>query len=269
MIDELRGSSSRGVWISVVFGDKSTQLTRKQQASGQQAISKACRRRSDDAKLFAHGRPQRIRREYFGDQLRTQQREAWKECNRWLYNYYRALASQLPNSFREMEPLFLAAICGCNAGLFREALHEIYIPRIQREDDSFAANILGARGQLLSVLIHFFEDGRWESPVRMGAEGRARGQNLLRARGILVSSPQSTARSRKRNPGHQPLLDTRFRGDDVNQMCPSCDSAAARVSRRAAPPPSGSAVRCRPRPNMSTMMKSASTAADSLPSLPA
>ena len=67
--------------------------------------------------------------------------------------------------------------------------------------DSFAANILGARGQLLSVLIHFFEDGRWESPVQMGAEGRARGQNLLRARGILVSFPQSTARSRKRNPG--------------------------------------------------------------------
>jgi hypothetical protein len=90
--------------------------------------------RSDGAKLFAHGRPQRIRREYFGDQLRTQQREAWKECNRRLYNYYRTLAPQLPNSFREMEPLFLAVICGCNAGLFREAPHEIYIPRIQRGD---------------------------------------------------------------------------------------------------------------------------------------
>jgi hypothetical protein len=30
-----------------------------------------------------------------------------------------------------MEPLFLAVICGCNAGLFREVLHEVYIPRIQ------------------------------------------------------------------------------------------------------------------------------------------
>jgi hypothetical protein len=27
-----------------------------------------------------------------------------------------------------MEPLFLAVICGCNAELFREALHEVYIP---------------------------------------------------------------------------------------------------------------------------------------------
>ena len=40
--------------------------------------------------------------------------------------YYRTLAPQLPDSFREMEPLFLAVICGCNAGLFREALHEVY-----------------------------------------------------------------------------------------------------------------------------------------------
>ena len=71
-------------------------------------------------------------REYFGEQLRSQQTEAWKECNRRLYHYYRTHAPQLPNTFREMEPLFSAVICGCNAGLFREALHEVYIPRIQR-----------------------------------------------------------------------------------------------------------------------------------------
>ena len=52
-------------------------------------------------------------REYFGEQLRSQRTEAWKECNRRLFNYYRTLAPQLPNSFREMEPLFLAVICGC------------------------------------------------------------------------------------------------------------------------------------------------------------
>ena len=73
-------------------------------------------------------------REYFAEQLQSQRSEAWKECNRRLYNYYRALAPQLPDSFREMEPLFLSVICGCNAGLFREALHEVYIPRIQRGD---------------------------------------------------------------------------------------------------------------------------------------
>ena len=102
-------------------------------------------------------------REYFGEQLRNQQTEAWKECNERLYEYYRTIAPQLPNDFREMEPLFLAVICGCNAGLFRKALHEVYISRIQRGDSSFAAKVLGARGALLFVLAHFFEQGRWGS----------------------------------------------------------------------------------------------------------
>ena len=112
-------------------------------------------------------------REYFGEQLRSQQTDAWKECNRRLFHYYRTLAPQLPNSFREMEPLFLAVICGCNAGLFREALHEVYIPRIQRGNAYFAANVLGARGPLLSVLVHFFEHGRWGSPVETAVEGQS------------------------------------------------------------------------------------------------
>src|SRR5262249_2196198 len=112
-------------------------------------------------------------REYFGDQLRCQQTEAWKECNRRLYNHYRTLVPHLPDSFRDMEPLFLAVICGCRAGLFREALQEIYIPRIQRGNASFAANVLGARGAVLSVLAHFFEPGRWGSFAEMGIEGQS------------------------------------------------------------------------------------------------
>jgi hypothetical protein len=154
-------------------------------------------------------------REYYGEQLRSQRTEAWKECNRRLFNYYRALAPQLPDSFRDMEPLFSAVICGCNAGLFRGALHEVYIPRIQRGDAFFAAKVLGARGALLSVLAHFFAHGRWGSPVETAAEGqsltledqllhphagrcilnshtrvlRTRGATLLRARGILESFP--------------------------------------------------------------------------------
>ena len=112
-------------------------------------------------------------REYFGEQLQSQRTEAWKQCNRRLYDYYRKLAPETPNSFREMEPLFLAAICGCRAGLFLEALHEVYIPRIQRGNASFAANVLGARGAVLSVLAHFFEHGRWGSPAEMGVEGQS------------------------------------------------------------------------------------------------
>jgi len=67
----------------------------------------------------------------------------------------------------------LAVICACNAGLFREALHEVYIPRIQRGDAFFTANVLGARGPLVSVLAHFFEQGRWGSLVETAVEGQS------------------------------------------------------------------------------------------------
>ena len=112
-------------------------------------------------------------REYFGEQLRSQRTEAWKECNRRLFGHYRAIAPHLPDSFRDMEPLFRAVICGCNAGLFRAALHEVYIPRIQRGNASFAAKVLRARGALLSVLAHFFEHGRWGCPAETVVEGQS------------------------------------------------------------------------------------------------
>jgi hypothetical protein len=121
-------------------------------------------------------------REYFGEQLRSRQAEAWKECNRRLYHYYQKLAPPLPESFREMEPLFLAVICGCNAGLFREALHEVYIPRIQRGDASYASNVLGVRGALLSALAHFFEKERWGSL----AGGSVAGQSLTEEDQLFV-----------------------------------------------------------------------------------
>jgi hypothetical protein len=111
-------------------------------------------------------------REFFGEQLRSQRTEAWKEGNRRLYHHYRAIAPELPDSVREMEPLFLAVICGCQAGRFRDALHDVYLPRIQRGSASFAAKVLGARGALLSVLAHFFEHGRWGSLVQ-GTEGQS------------------------------------------------------------------------------------------------
>jgi serine/threonine protein kinase len=142
-------------------------------------------------------------REYFGEQLPDRQADAWKECNRRLYHYYRGLAPQLPNRFSEMEPLFLAVICGCNAGLFREALHEVYIPRIQRGNAYFVANVLGARGALLTALVHFFENERWNSPVKVGVEAQrltAEDQLfILMQAGLYLSSTRGFSTPESRN----------------------------------------------------------------------
>jgi serine/threonine protein kinase len=121
-------------------------------------------------------------REYFGEQLQRLRTEAWQEGNRRLYEHYIALALPLPDTFQAMEPLFLAVRCGCQAGLYRDALHEVYLPRVQRGNAAFAAKVLGARGALLSVLVHFFEDRRWGVPAQSGAEG----QNLTAEDQLLI-----------------------------------------------------------------------------------
>jgi hypothetical protein len=69
-----------------------------------------------------------------------------------------------------MEPLFLAVGSGCQAGLYRAALHEVYLPRIQRGSALFAAKVLGAQGTLLSILVRFFDRGRWGALVKIGLE---------------------------------------------------------------------------------------------------
>ena len=92
---------------------------------------------------------------------------AWRECNRRPFT----LSNPCPGAAGEFSrdgAAFLAVICGCHAGLYRQALHDIYIPRIQRGDASFAVNVLGARETVLSALVHFFADGRWEGPVETG-----------------------------------------------------------------------------------------------------
>jgi serine/threonine protein kinase len=111
-------------------------------------------------------------REYFRDHLRNPLSKAWRECNRRLYDHYRALAPSLPESIREMEPLFLAVMYGCQAGLLRDTLYEVYLPRIQRGSASFAANVLEARGALLSALAAFFEQGRWGIFAQTEVEGQ-------------------------------------------------------------------------------------------------
>jgi adenylate cyclase len=146
-----------------------------------------------------------------------------------------------------MEPLFLAAIFGCNAGLFRDALHEVYIPRIQRGNASFAANILGARGALLSVLIHFFEHGRWGSPVHVRVEGQELTVEdqlfiLMQARLYLtttrgLASPEARiccerAESLCRLLDHRSLLYSALKGQWIYSLMTANLTATMQIAKR-------------------------------------
>lgn len=96
-------------------------------------------------------------REYFGQQLQHQQPGAWQQAHKTLYNYYKALPSkELPDTLEEMQPLFNAVAHGCAAGLYQQALDEVCWPRIQRDDEHYMTNKLGAFSDDLATAAHFF-----------------------------------------------------------------------------------------------------------------
>src|SRR5262249_28140100 len=72
---------------------------------------------------------------------------------------------------------------GCKAGRYRDALRDVYLGRLMRGDEYYAAYQLGALGPLLSALARFFEPGEqfgrcdWGRPITAGA---AEGQELTK-----------------------------------------------------------------------------------------
>jgi predicted ATPase len=104
-------------------------------------------------------------REYFREQLRTGHEQSWVDANRILFEHFKEVADPLPDTIAGMEPLFRATVYGCNAGLHRRALHEVFVPRIMRGDKSYATEVLRALGSVLHALSHFFETREFERPV--------------------------------------------------------------------------------------------------------
>lgn len=104
-------------------------------------------------------------REYFGRTLQSQNPLAWTQAHRRLYDYYKALPKQeRPDSLEDLRPLFHAVAHGCAAGLHRQALNEVYWPRIQQGSEAYLVKKLGAFGDDLAVLAQFFERP-WDRPA--------------------------------------------------------------------------------------------------------
>jgi tetratricopeptide (TPR) repeat protein len=100
-------------------------------------------------------------REHFGEQLRREQPEAWREGHRRLYVYLKGKAKELPDTIEEMAPLYAAVVHGCMAGKNQEALDEVHWKRIKRENAHFSTKKLGAFGSEVAILSAFF-DPPWE-----------------------------------------------------------------------------------------------------------
>jgi tetratricopeptide (TPR) repeat protein len=111
----------------------------------------------DGERLDAHP----LVREHFGEQLRREQPEAWREGHRRLFEHLKGKAEPLPNTIEEMAPLYAAVVHGCLAGKNQDAYQDVYRRRIRRGNEFFSTKKLGAFGSEAAVLSAFF-DPPWE-----------------------------------------------------------------------------------------------------------
>jgi tetratricopeptide (TPR) repeat protein len=95
-------------------------------------------------------------REYFAQQLTEHHESAWKAAHHRLYEHYKGIARELPDTLAEMEPLYRAMGHGCKAGLYKEAF-DLYWERIRREETCYSINVLCAFGSDLAAIANFFQ----------------------------------------------------------------------------------------------------------------
>jgi hypothetical protein len=102
-------------------------------------------------------------REYFARQLRAQQPDAWSTAHRRIYEHLCASTKEGDEPTLESVELLCQAVDhGCKAGLQQEACDKVYVARIKRRDEDYAAKQLGAFGSDLRAIRSFFESP-WSS----------------------------------------------------------------------------------------------------------
>jgi hypothetical protein len=109
------------------------------------------------ARLDAHP----LLREYFAATLSKHQPEAWQEGHRRLYQQLKDSVPYHPEGLTGLQPLYQSVVHGCRAGLYQQALDEVYFGRILRgsgPDGNYSANKLGAFGADLGAVACFFTE---------------------------------------------------------------------------------------------------------------
>jgi tetratricopeptide (TPR) repeat protein len=103
-------------------------------------------------------------REHFGDELKQNNPEAWKDAHNRLYEYFKNQAKEYPDTIEEMSPLYAAVAHGCQAGRYQDTMEEVYGRRIQRMNEAFNIHKLGTFGVDLVAISGFFYS-LWGKPV--------------------------------------------------------------------------------------------------------
>lgn len=104
-------------------------------------------------------------RHHFAQRLQETNPGAWVEGNDRLFEYYRGLPKELPDTLNEMVNLFQAVTHGCRANRHQEAWDDVYWKRIRRGQDGYSVLTLNAYSADLAALTSFFELC-WDRPAR-------------------------------------------------------------------------------------------------------
>ncbi|MBX7206995.1 MAG: AAA family ATPase [Verrucomicrobiaceae bacterium] len=99
-------------------------------------------------------------REYFGQQLRVQQPQAFQAAHSRLFDHLCQHTPHRPDTLEGLQPLYQAVVHGCLAERQHEALYQIYVDRILRgtgDDGNYSTKKLGAIGADLGAVAAFFE----------------------------------------------------------------------------------------------------------------
>lgn len=110
-----------------------------------------------DVHLDAHP----LIREYFADQLKQDQPEAFQAAHSRLFDYLCETTPHRPDGLDGLAPLYEAVTHGCLAGRHQEAREKVYVDRILRgtgNDGFYTTKNLGAIGANLAALATFFDE---------------------------------------------------------------------------------------------------------------
>lgn len=101
-------------------------------------------------------------REYFARQLREQQPDAWRAAHGRLFEHLCASTKEGDRpTLEDLQPLYQAVAHGCWAGLHQRTCYEVYHARINRQQEFYSTQKLGAFGSDLGALACFF-DQPWQ-----------------------------------------------------------------------------------------------------------
>jgi hypothetical protein len=114
----------------------------------------------DDGSVDCHP----LIREYFAAQLKAKNSKAWQAGHKRLYEYLCTTTTEGDRpTLEDLQPLYQAVAHGCQAGLQREALNDVYVDRALRgtgSDGFYTVRKLGVLGSDLGAVACFF-DSPW------------------------------------------------------------------------------------------------------------